>query len=63
MALYEIVLCRRDEDEVRFTDHEPTVGSTLVIDYRPWTVVRAERPEHPIAETRYICLLRESSSA
>jgi len=62
MALYEIVPRRPDQyEEIRFTDHEPKVGSTLVIDNRPWTVVKADGSEHPIARTRYICLLQESA--
>ena len=57
MALYEIVLRRpHREDEIRFTDHEPRVGSTLLIENRPWRVERAADSEHPIARTRYICL-------
>ncbi len=60
MALYEIVLRRPDrDDEIRFTDQEPVVGSTLLIDYRAWTVERLDDSEHPIARTRYICVARD----
>jgi hypothetical protein len=60
MALYEIVLCRPDrDDEIRFTDQEPTIGSTLLIDYRAWAVERLADSDHPIARTRYICVARD----
>ena len=59
MALYEIVLRRPDrDDEIRFTDQEPTVGSTLLIDYRAWTVERRADSDHPVARIRYICVAR-----
>ena len=61
MALYEIVLHRPDRPETRFTDQPPTVGSTILIDYRSWTVERVEETEHPIAKTRYICVLNDES--
>ena len=61
MALYEIILHRPDRPETRFTDQPPRVGSTILIDYHSWTVERVEETEHPIAKTRYICVLSDES--
>jgi hypothetical protein len=56
MTLYEIVLRRPDRDEIRFTDHPPKVGSTLLIDNQPFRVNHADSSQHPIAQSRYVCL-------
>jgi hypothetical protein len=56
MTLYEIVLRRPERDETRFTDHPPKVGSTLVIDNQPFLVEHVGESQHPIAQSRYICL-------
>ena len=55
MALHEIVLRRNEFDEIRFTDHEPELGSTFAIDGRSWIVEEIERSSHPFAATRFIC--------
>jgi hypothetical protein len=58
MALYEIVLQRNEaRHEIRFTDHRPLLGSTLVIDGRSWLVHRSEPSVHEIAHTRFICVI------
>ena len=58
MALYEIVLRRPErDDEVRFTDREPTPGSLLNIDFRAFRVGSAERSSHDVARMRFVCVI------
>jgi len=56
MTLYEIVVRRQERDEIRFTDHPPKVGSTLLIDNQPFFVKHVGDSRQPIALSRYICL-------
>lgn len=64
MALYEIVLLRDDrKDEIRFTDHKPRVGSTLMIDGRAWLVHRSEPTLHELAHSRFICVIPRQTPA
>jgi hypothetical protein len=57
MTLYEVVLRRLDrDDEIRFTDHQPKVGSTVSIDGRPWQVQQMDSSSHWLARIRFICI-------
>lgn len=49
MALYEVVLCFQDREEVRLTDRPPRVGETVEIGRRRWIVESAVR-------NRYKCV-------
>jgi hypothetical protein len=46
MALYQVVLCFQDREEVRLTDRPPRVGETVEIAGRRWIVETAVRDRY-----------------
>ena len=56
MPLYEVLLLRDDEQELRLTDQPLHVGRTLTIGEERWLVQREAAPQQPAAKTRYICI-------
>jgi hypothetical protein len=56
MPLYEVLLLREDEHELRLTDRALQIGETLPIGEERWLVQSEEPPERPDAAVRYICI-------
>jgi hypothetical protein len=56
MPLYEVLLLRDDEPELRLTDRALTIGETLPIGEERWLVQREEPPERADATARYVCV-------
>jgi hypothetical protein len=57
MALYEIVLCYPDREEVRFTDRPVAVGDTVEINHEEWDVLFERDPADMLATTRFLLRL------
>jgi hypothetical protein len=56
MPLYEVLLLRDDESELRLTDRALRIGETLPIGEEHWVVQSEAAPERADATTRYICV-------
>lgn len=55
MAMYHVVLCFEDREEVRLTDRPPELGSTIDVAGSRWVVERHE-PGRNGAADRYVCV-------
>jgi hypothetical protein len=56
MPLYEVILLRDDEQEIRLTDRALHIGQTLPIGEERWLVQSEEPAGRADAATRYICV-------
>ena len=56
MPLYEVLLLREDEHELRLTDRSLRIGQTLPIGEERWLVQSEEPPGRTDASARYICI-------
>jgi hypothetical protein len=56
VPLYEVLLVRDDEQELRLTDQPLRVGEAVPIGGERWLVQREAVPERADAETRYVCV-------
>ena len=59
MPLYEVLLQRDDDDELRLTDQPLQIGETVTIAGQRWLVQHDETPEGSGAEIRYVCVPAE----
>ena len=59
MPLYEVLLVRDDDSELRLTDHALHVGETVTIAEQRWMVEREAPAERASADVRYICVPAE----
>jgi hypothetical protein len=56
LPLYEVLLIRDDEQEVRLTDQPLPIGEAVPIGEERWLVQREAAPERTDAVTRYVCV-------
>jgi hypothetical protein len=62
MPLYEVLLKRDDDEEIRLTDRALQVGETLTIAEQRWQVQRQEPAKQADAEVRYVCVPAPSTA-
>jgi hypothetical protein len=56
MPLYEVLLLRDDEQELRLTDQSLSVGETVALGEERWLVQREDPPERGDAAARFVCI-------
>lgn len=62
MPLYEVLLIRKDDDEIRLTDRAVRVGETVSIGEERWLVEREAAPERSDAAARYVCVRADGAA-
>jgi hypothetical protein len=61
LPLYEVLLIRDDEQEVRLTDQPLQIGEAVPIGEERWLVESEAAPERTDAMTRYICVRADAT--
>jgi hypothetical protein len=61
MPLYEVLLLREDDHEMRLTDRPLQIGETVSIGEERWLVKSEAPPERRDSATQYICVPAEKT--